>query len=465
MERLIECGKVEIKNSSVVKKSRIGLGFEKLDRGAFHPEKAYDKAAALGLKWIRLQSGWQRTEKVKGEYDFSWLDDVLDNLISRGLIPWMCLAYGNGLYTEDARKYYGAAGCPPINSKDEIEGWCNYVTALTNHYKGKIELYEVWNEPDGIWAWKHGVNATEYGNFAISTAKAVKKGDADAKVVAGVTSGDDLAYMDDMFKTGMGDYIDYFSYHNYTWNEYDVFGRVNALRAVCNHYNPKIKLIQGESGAPSRSDGRGALRRGAWTPTRQAKLCARHTMVDLMTEVEFTSYFTTVDMAEALRGTVDDKSSYMDFGYFGILSADFDENGIAVGEYKPKPSYIALQTISSVFSEEFEVCSLPINIRHEHSERVFAEDVRERIISCGFKRENGASAFVYWHSADLMTTDFESTITLEVLPFGKQLRIVDLMDGKIYEIPEDMIEKNEGAVKLKNIPIKDTPLLLTFGDF
>ena len=64
-----------------------------------------------------------------------------------------------------------------------------------------------------------------------------------------------------------------------------------------------------------------------------------------------------------------------------------------------------------------------------------------------------------------MTTDFESTITLEVLPFGKQLRIVDLMDGKIYEIPEDMIEKNEGAVKLKNIPIKDTPLLLTFGDF
>ena len=44
----------------------------------------------------------------------------------------------------------------------------------------------MWNEPDGIWAWKHGVNATEYGNFAISTAKAVKKGDADAKVVAGV---------------------------------------------------------------------------------------------------------------------------------------------------------------------------------------------------------------------------------------------------------------------------------------
>ncbi len=465
MERLIACGSVPPKHASQIKKSRLGLGFEKLDRKAFDPEKAYDKVAALGVKWIRIQSGWQRTEQEKGVYHFAWLDDIVDNLLRRGLQPWICLAYGNGLYTDSARKVYGAAGCPPINTAEEKTAWFNYVSALTKRYKGKVSLYEVWNEPDGIWCWKHGVNASEYGQFVIDTAKAIKNGDSEAKVVGGVTSGDDLSFMYQMFQTGAGAYIDYFSYHAYTWKDEDAFRRVKAVRGMCNQFNPAIKLIQGESGSQSRSDGRGALRRGAWNPQRQAKQLARHTMADLMTEAEFTSYFSALDMAEGLRGTIGDKSSYMDFGYFGVLGAEFDENGFAIASYSPKPSYTALQTISSVFAEDFEVADLPINIRCEHSDRVFGEDVHSNIISCGFKRTDGTSAFVYWHSADLMTTDFQSTISFQVAPFGKKIRLIDLMDGRIYIIPDEMIESGIGAVTLKNIPIKDTPLLLTFGDF
>ena len=268
-----------------------------------------------------------------------------------------------------------------------------------------------------------------------------------------------------MFRTGASDYIEYFSYHVYTWNEYDVFKRVKAFRGMCDHFNPAIRLIQGESGSQSRSDGRGALRRGGWTPLKQAKQLARHTMADLMTEVEFTSYFSALDMAEGMRGTIGDKSSYMDFGYFGVLGAQFDDNGCAVGEYSPKLSYKVLQTICSVFAEEFEVVDLPVYIRCQHSERVFGEDVQDNIISAGFRRKNGAEAFVYWYSADLMTTDFQSTISLQVVPFGRNIRLIDLMNGRIYKIPTEMTEENDGAVALNNIPVKDTPLLLTFGDF
>ena len=39
------------------------------------------------------------------------------------------------------------------------------------------------------------------------------------------------------------------------------------------------------------------------------------------------------------------------------------------------------------------------------------------------------------------------------------------MNGRIYKIPTEMTEENDGAVALNNIPVKDTPLLLTFGDF
>ena len=95
MERLIKIGEISQKNSKDIKFSKIGLGFEKLDRDAFDPSKCYDKISALGVKWARIQSGWAKTEKEKGVYDFSWLDTIVDSLIEHGLKPRMCLCYGN----------------------------------------------------------------------------------------------------------------------------------------------------------------------------------------------------------------------------------------------------------------------------------------------------------------------------------------------------------------------------------
>ena len=39
MQRLTEVGKIPPKSSNEIKQSRIGIGFEKLDRGVFDPEK------------------------------------------------------------------------------------------------------------------------------------------------------------------------------------------------------------------------------------------------------------------------------------------------------------------------------------------------------------------------------------------------------------------------------------------
>ena len=62
--------------------SRMGLGMEKLDRDRFNPEKVYDWVKKSGVKWIRIQSGWAKTETVRGVYDFEWLDKIVDNLLA-----------------------------------------------------------------------------------------------------------------------------------------------------------------------------------------------------------------------------------------------------------------------------------------------------------------------------------------------------------------------------------------------
>ena len=107
MERLIKIGKIKPRKASEIKNSRIGIGFEKLDRKVFNPEKAYDKLAMIGAKWVRIQSGWERTEQEKGVYDFEWLDSIVDNLLERGLVPWINLVYGNARKKRRSKKRLG----------------------------------------------------------------------------------------------------------------------------------------------------------------------------------------------------------------------------------------------------------------------------------------------------------------------------------------------------------------------
>ena len=468
MERLHKVGQIVPKHSKDIQDSKMGIGFEKLDRDVFDPEKAYDRVAELGVKWVRLQSGWQKTERKKGVYDFAWLDKIVDNLISRGLRPWFCLCYGNDLYNEEAKEIFGAVGCVPIHTEEQKTAWKNYVTALARHFRGRVGYYEVWNEPDCPNSWRSNpeTGATDLGIFTKETGLAVKAADPDAKVIGGVLGHRDIDYPNAALAAGMGEVIDYLTFHEYTHDETKVFERVDALRALVKSYSPKIGIIQGESGSQSRSGGHGAVFTGAWTQDKQAKQLLRHAMADLLSDVYFTSYFSCMDMIDALNGRVGDVASYLDYGYFGVLGADFDADGKCVGSYTPKKSYYALQNLCSVFAEGCELCKLPALFVPQESPRTFGMDEpKNRVITGGFRREGG-DALVYWYPSNIMTSSFESTISLDICSKYDKVRLVDLMDGAIYEIPDSILTKDAfGTYHLKNLPVKDTPMLLTFGEF
>lgn len=483
----VQIGKLAVRSSAEGASPRIGIGFEKLDRDVFDPEKAYDKLAAIGVKWVRLQSGWQRTEKVKGQYDFAWLDSVVDNIIRRGMTPWLNLCYGNELYSPDAKKYFGAVGVPPIKTAEERDAWAAYVSALVKHFKGRVSLYEIWNEPDGSYTWKHGVNPKEYADFAIATAKAIRAADPGAKIAAGALCNLRLPYANAMLSHGLGEYVDAITYHNYTVTELTIAHQFKSFAALVKSHNPKLEIIQGESGAQSNPKGKGALRHFAWTPAAQAKLLLRHLFTDLTLDIPFTSYFSTLDMIEALNGRSDDKSSYLDYGYFGVLGADFDEDGRSTGEYTPKPSYYALQNLCAVFTEDVTFVDLPVqfadsgkisgqnnpkgSIRNPYGFEPCLET--SPLQYYGLRKSNGAVAFAYWNATDLMTTDYAGAKTVTFANLPRPIRLIDLMTGEVFEIPESMLIRppKSGETEkcdswfIANLPLKDYPLLLTFGDF
>lgn len=69
-------GHITPKSSAEIASSRFGLGLEKIDRYLYDPTPVYDPLAQTGVKYVRIQSGWMRTEKEKGVYDWNWIDDI-----------------------------------------------------------------------------------------------------------------------------------------------------------------------------------------------------------------------------------------------------------------------------------------------------------------------------------------------------------------------------------------------------
>ena len=338
MERLIKIGQVKHINSKDIKDSHLGIGMEKLDRDAFEPEKVYDKVADLGVKWIRLQSGWQKTEKEEGVYDFAWLDSQVDELLKRGLKPWLCLCYGNILYDDLAKQYVGAVGCPPIRTEKAYNAWLKYVEETVKHFKGRIEYYEVWNESDGGWTWRPEPNAREYAEFCIKTGKAVKLADPNAKIITGSHYEDSLIFFNEEFANGTLEISDAVTYHSYNYDETLSMQRVEALKGLIKHYGKNIEIIQGESGSQSKSGGNGALHWIRTNEEMQTKQILRHTVADILAGVKFTSIFSCVDMAENLDAKEGEPITTC--GYFGLLGADFDKKtGKLIGDYYEKPSF------------------------------------------------------------------------------------------------------------------------------
>jgi hypothetical protein len=200
----------------------------------------------------------------------------------------------------------------------------------------------------------------------------------------------------------------------------------------------------------------------AWSEEKQRKYLLRTLICDLWEGLEFTSYFSTMDMIEALRGRVDDKASYLDYGYFGVIGAKFDENGVATGEYKEKPSYFALAALCSLLRGPIKPTNIALYREYNFSPRLNASEQEENVKTYAFELEDGRHALLYWNATNILTTTYEGTVSFSVCgQRAEDIRLVDMLTGEIYELPEDMVEDvGEGCVRLINLPLLDSPLAL-----
>ena len=131
----------------------------------------------LGIKLIRLQGGWAKTEQEKGVLDFTWLDEIVDDALARGLEVWLETSYGNPIY-EGGGGHDLAGGFP--TSEEALVAWDKWVEAMATRYKGKVKIWAMWNEP----TINSNRTATDIAEFNIRTAEIIKRVIPDARIGA-----------------------------------------------------------------------------------------------------------------------------------------------------------------------------------------------------------------------------------------------------------------------------------------
>ena len=441
-------GKLKTKQLSEVH-NNLAVGCETLDRdyADYHAYKEY--LAPLGMRYIRLQAGWAKTEQKPGVYDFAWLDAIIDDAVSRGLEPWLELSYGNPIYPGGGTKFL-MGGWP--TSKVAVEAWCNWVRASAERYKGKVHQWEVWNEPD-ITIRRNNYDPQEIVDLAILTSRIIKEVDPTAKIaVYGIASGREVATADILIgslaaklkSTGEEHLVDWVSYHGYQYEpELSYFIDGDSLRKVLRRHNFDIDIWQGESGAPSVGYMGGALGEYDWSEQTQAKWDIRKMMNDHGNGVR-TSIFSISDMNYSANDEVKMKN------YKGLLSTD--ENSKVI---RPKMAYYAVQNFVAVFDN----LDLPCDIQGVKVDTSAVTTPHRKLVYLFSDRESELQSIVLWRGgATPIDGEWSDVVSVEVANFNcKKPLCVDLLTGVVYKIP---YRKEGDNFIFDAVPYYDSPVVV-----
>ena len=93
---------------------------------------------------------WPFIERSKGVYEWSRLDEWVNGAEANGVPFYYSNDYVPEWAADDSSTCsstdLGATVC--TSGVSNIQDWDNFMTALVTRYKGKIQMYELWNEPD-----------------------------------------------------------------------------------------------------------------------------------------------------------------------------------------------------------------------------------------------------------------------------------------------------------------------------
>ena len=163
----------------------------------------------MNAKWTLRTINWHSIEKEKGVFNFSGYDSYVDSVKKIGMKTIVVLAYQTPwLYPEGENKRY--------ISPENIPYFLNYVEEMVQHFRGRIDVWDIWNEPNFNKFWKG--SDKDFYELSRRTAQKIREVDPEAYIIGGAYSRVPSRFIKKMFRAGGMENLDGIAFHPYALN-------------------------------------------------------------------------------------------------------------------------------------------------------------------------------------------------------------------------------------------------------
>lgn len=395
--------------------------------------------AETGVKWARVVVHWSENEKAEGKFDWRVIDQEIDSLQELGIKVFITIYQGPiPAHYENAGKLFE---CTTYTSKS-YEAFPVYVKALVEHFAGRVQHYQLFNEP-GHGKAQNGWPAEEHARLILKIGDIVHGVDKDLKFMV---YGEKYEYTKELLAIpGVAERMDVFNYHHYD-PEPEKFSEIcGEMRRLVHEKRPGIPFWCTECGYASSGDTIHGRFDAPWGLNIQAKLLLRNLLTDLKDGIEKSFFFSNVEF------------------YTGCSSRGEGFSAHAVIQHttwQPKPSYYAYANLAAVIDGSWKKTRLTPALKITHPGCFFGIGPHEHRYPCEpcslVLRREDALLLAYWLPWRAQELIKPARVQIRLPANGisfKEPVLVDLMTGEVFEPVSSEIGLE--------VPLADYPFLLT----
>jgi hypothetical protein len=156
---------------------------------------------------------WADLEPTKGQWNFAKLDNFVSLAQQHG--TGILLPLGGSPAWASARPHMPSNYSPGFTAEPaNLDDWRTYVSTIAERYKGRIEAYEIWNEPNLKDFWSGTMD--QMLTLTKEASEIIHRVDSRALLVSpSATANYGTPWLAEFLKKGGGQYVDVIGYHFY----------------------------------------------------------------------------------------------------------------------------------------------------------------------------------------------------------------------------------------------------------
>ncbi|MBM3473102.1 MAG: hypothetical protein FJX75_07550 [Armatimonadetes bacterium] len=267
----------------------------------------------IGIGWMRERISWGQVNPEPGKLDWDRYETVAEALHKQGIREYQ-IFHDSPDWTHPGKK----TRCP-----DDLREVYRFTKEASAHFAGRILAWEPWNEPDIDFFDQLG---DKYAGIQKAAYLGAKAGDPKASVLSCSFCRGRSGFSDNVFESGIADYVDIFNFHTYA----PISQYVDNLAAWT-----KLPV---EYGIP---------RRPIWLTEAGIRLVAADSQTLTPEQERTQAEFVPRSFAISLAAGVD--------RHFFFVLPFYPENGVQFGalhkDASPRPALLAIATAARQLGE------------------------------------------------------------------------------------------------------------------